>query len=111
MRGSILYPEVEQELTSTVTGTHIGDKHPMSVVTRGFVSLIVYTGLVIRLVPCASAQGESTLVRQRSNGWQPHEVRQLTGKAGDVRLRARFQIVTESWNRVVAVPYIVNMPE
>ena len=47
----------------------------------------------------------------RSNGWQPHEVRQLAGKAGSVRLPARFQIVTESWNRVVAVPYIVNMPE
>ncbi|MCP4855535.1 MAG: hypothetical protein GY903_13675 [Fuerstiella sp.] len=47
----------------------------------------------------------------RTNGWQPHEVRQLTGKAGTVRLPARFQIVTESWNRVVAVPYMVNMPE
>ena len=47
----------------------------------------------------------------RANGWQPHEVRQLTGKANSVRLPARFQIVTESWNRVVAVPYMVNMPE
>ena len=43
--------------------------------------------------------------------WQPHVVRQLNGKAGPFRLPARFQIVTESWNRVVAVPYIVNMPE
>jgi len=34
----------------------------------------------------------------------------LAGKAGGVRLPARFQIVTESWNRVVAVPYIVYMP-
>ncbi len=47
----------------------------------------------------------------RENGWQTHEVRQLNGKAGTVRLPARFQMVTESWNRVVAVPYIVNMPE
>jgi uncharacterized lipoprotein YddW (UPF0748 family) len=47
----------------------------------------------------------------RAKGWQPHEVRQLAGKAGSVRLPARFQIVTESWNRVVAVPYLVNMPE
>ena len=43
--------------------------------------------------------------------WQPHVVRQLNGKAGPFRLPARFQIVTESWNRVVAVPYMVNMPE
>ena len=47
----------------------------------------------------------------RANGWKPHEVRQLAGKAGGVRLPAKFQIVTESWNRVVAVPYLVNMPE
>ncbi len=47
----------------------------------------------------------------RASGWQSHEVRQLAGKTGGVRLPARFQIVTESWNRVVAVPYLVNMPE
>ena len=40
--------------------------------------------------------------------WQAHEVRQLNGQAGQRRLPARFQIVTESWNRVVAVPYMVN---
>ena len=43
--------------------------------------------------------------------WQPHTVRQLNGMAGQVRLTARFQIVTESRNRVVACPWIVNMPE
>ena len=43
--------------------------------------------------------------------WQPHTVRQLNGMAGQVRLPARFQIVTESRNRVVACPWIVNMPE
>ena len=43
--------------------------------------------------------------------WQAHEVRQLNGQAGQRRLPARFQIVTESWNRVVAVPFMVNMPE
>lgn len=47
----------------------------------------------------------------RANGWKPHEIQQLAGKAGRVRLPARFQIVTESWNRVVAVPYMVNMPD
>ncbi len=43
--------------------------------------------------------------------WQPHEVRQLNGKAQQIKLPAKFQIVTESFNRVVAVPYIIYMPE
>ncbi len=44
-------------------------------------------------------------------GWQPHVVRQLNGRAGQIRLPAQFQIVTQSWNRVVAVPYVIYMPE
>ena len=43
--------------------------------------------------------------------WQPHEIQQLNGQAARFQLPAQFQIVTERWNRVVAVPYIVNMPE
>ena len=43
--------------------------------------------------------------------WEPHEVRQINGTAGDARLPAQFQIVTESWNRVVAVPYLAYLPE
>jgi len=43
--------------------------------------------------------------------WKSHEIHQLNGKARRFRLPARLQIVTESWNRVVAVPYIVYMPE
>ena len=43
--------------------------------------------------------------------WHPHKIRHLNGTAGRFRLPARLQIVTESWNRVVAVPYIVYMPE
>ena len=43
--------------------------------------------------------------------WQSHEVRQLNGTADQIQLPAQFQILTEPWNRVVAVPYIVNMPE
>jgi len=41
--------------------------------------------------------------------WKAHTVRQLNGSAAKVRLPAHLQIVTESWNRVVAVPYIVNL--
>jgi len=43
--------------------------------------------------------------------WQHHEVRQQNGKDPQFPLPAQFQIVTESWNRVVAVPYIIYMPE
>jgi len=43
--------------------------------------------------------------------WKPHEVRQFKGRSQQIRLPARLQIVTESWKRVVAVPYIVYMPK
>jgi hypothetical protein len=43
--------------------------------------------------------------------WKPHEVRQINGSAGDMQLPAQFQIVTETWNRVVAVPYLAYLPE
>jgi len=41
--------------------------------------------------------------------WQPHEVRQISGTAGVVRLPAQFQIVTETWKRVVAVSYLLHV--
>ncbi len=44
------------------------------------------------------------------DAWQPHEMRLLNGDK-PVQLHAQMQIVTESWDRVVAVPYIVYMPE
>lgn len=43
--------------------------------------------------------------------WQAHEVRQINGTAGEVRLPAQLQIVTRDWNRVVAVPYLAYVPE
>ena len=43
----------------------------------------------------------------RVDEWQAHEVRQLGEKAGGVRFPAKLQIVTEQWNRVASVPYIV----
>ena len=43
--------------------------------------------------------------------WKPHSVRQLNGAAAAIELPAKLQIVTESWNRVVAVPYLAYMPE
>lgn len=43
--------------------------------------------------------------------WKTHEVRLLNGAQPEVRIPAQIQIVSEAWNRVVAVPYIVYMPE
>ena len=50
-------------------------------------------------------------VSARAEEWNAHEVRQLGEPVGGDRTPAKLQIVTESWNRVVAVPYIVYMPE
>ena len=44
-----------------------------------------------------------------AGAWKPHEVRQINGTAGEVRLPAQFQIMTESWNRVVAVPCVLDI--
>lgn len=46
-----------------------------------------------------------------TTGWRPHVVRQTNGTDALVEIPAQFQIVTEAWNRVVAVPYMVYMPE
>ncbi len=50
-------------------------------------------------------------VSVRAEAWKAHEVRQLGEAVGGDRTPAKLQIVTESWNRVVAVPYIVYLPE
>ena len=54
-----------------------------------------------------------TVVMSSANAdeWKAHEVRQLAEQADGVAMPAKLQIVTENWNRVVAVPYIVYMPE
>jgi len=46
-----------------------------------------------------------------SSHWKQHTVRQLDPGGGGTELPAQHQILTEKWNRVVAVPYLVYMPE
>lgn len=53
----------------------------------------------------------SSIWSSQAHEWKAHEVRQLLGTGGVIRLPAQMQIVTEPWNRVAAVPYIVYMPE
>jgi len=43
--------------------------------------------------------------------WQETTVQRMDGETTAEQLPAHRQIVTETWNRVVAVPYIVYMPE
>ena len=51
--------------------------------------------------------------------WGPHKVIQLSSKGGETQLAAKFQMVTESWNRAFGIlplravlcPYLVYMPE
>ncbi len=52
-----------------------------------------------------------TGVSARSELWKAHDVRQLGDSVGGVRLPAKLAMVSESWNRVVAVPYLIYMPE
>lgn len=47
----------------------------------------------------------------QSSQWKAHTVRQINKDAAQIEFPAQLQILTESWNRVVAVPYIVYMPE
>ena len=43
--------------------------------------------------------------------WEPHQIRQLNGSIDQFQFPAQIQIIGKSWNRVVVVPYLVNMPE
>ena len=43
--------------------------------------------------------------------WTSHIVRQFGGVEGEIRVPARFQVVTEEANSVALVPYLVYMPE
>ncbi len=46
-----------------------------------------------------------------AGGMRPHTVYVSNGSAPPKPIKARLQIVTRSWDRVVAVPYVVYMPE
>lgn len=43
--------------------------------------------------------------------WTSHNVIQIDGQTTEIKLPAKLQLLTENWNRVVAVPYLVYMPE
>lgn len=48
---------------------------------------------------------------QPSNAWKPTVVRRFGGEGDAVQIPAELQIVHESLNRVLAVPYLIYMPE
>ncbi len=43
--------------------------------------------------------------------WEPTNILQMSGESVASELLAQWRIVTETWNRVVAVPYIAYMPD
>ena len=47
----------------------------------------------------------------QSGQWKTHSVCQVNGDTKQKEFPAQLQILTETWDRVVAVPYIVYMPE
>jgi hypothetical protein len=57
-------------------------------------------------VRCYGAEPATTQVP-----WKAHVVRQLNGAAAAFRIPAKLKILTEPWNRVVAMPWMVYMPE
>ena len=58
------------------------------------------------------AADEKQWINNIKSPWIYHEVHQLAPENYGVRfIPARFQIVSEQWNRVVACPYLVYMPE
>ena len=45
------------------------------------------------------------------NQWTSHVIRRLRKDGGETEIAAEGQILTESWNRVTAIPQIVYLPE
>jgi hypothetical protein len=70
------------------------------------VSVVVFALFCGIRVECHGGSPETTPAP-----WKSHVVRQLNGKAGEIRVPAQLQIVTESQNRTVRMPYLVYMPE
>jgi len=57
------------------------------------------------------AETERPSDNQKPAGWKPFKVLQMNNETVAVELPAEHQIITENWNRAVATPYIVYMPE
>jgi hypothetical protein len=67
--------------------------------------------LACALSAAAWSAEETSPAPPKASAWKDHLVRQFNGHDKAFQLPAKLQIVTESWNRVTAVPYLVYMPE
>ena len=70
-----------------------------------------FVAVVFTLLSTINAESYSSELAAPQSPWKSHMVRQLNGKAGEIKLPAQLQILTESWNRRVYHPYLVYMPE
>ena len=68
-----------------------------------------YRNLVRTMTCCALIAGSATFAAAVQ--WQSHPVLQLNGANPETSIPAQLQIVSQDWNRVVAVPYLAYMPE
>ena len=66
-----------------------------------------FIGLPIRALLICGLLSASAL----ASGWQRHAVQQLNGKEARINLPAKYQVVTETWNRIARNPILVYMPE
>ena len=55
--------------------------------------------------------GAITMTSVCGADWQATKILQMDGPSVAAESPAQWQIVTETWNRVVAVPYIAYLPE
>jgi hypothetical protein len=70
-----------------------------------------YVLLATAIAMLSAAHPRCPGTEPKASPWKSHVVRQLNGPTGQIEIPSQFQIVTERWNRVVAVPYLVYMPE
>ena len=79
---------------------------------HGVIVAIILSCLSVWTVQCVAAGKEKTTEdRQSANEhWKKHVVRRLNKDAGETRIIAQGQILTESWNRVTVSPQLVYLP-
>jgi len=70
------------------------------------VAVVGFALLPVLGVRCYGAEPATTQAP-----WKAHVVGQLNGAAPAIRIPAKLKILTEPWNRVVAMPWMVYMPE
>ena len=71
-----------------------------------------FCGVLLAMFALTSNSTTRATDSEQEGNWKPHSIKRWTGAADQVdQLPAKLQIVSKTWNRIAAVPYIVFMPE